>query len=68
VHDSSALVGQKVCELEREMDFSIILHNRDGQVDLHPDPNIGLQAGDQICVFASMAVLNRLGRLNRERA
>jgi voltage-gated potassium channel len=62
---SSALVGQKVCDLEHKLDFSIILHNRNGQVDLHPDPEIALQPGDRICVFASTDVLNRLGRLNR---
>jgi voltage-gated potassium channel len=64
---SSDLVGRHVCDLEHELDFSIILHNRDGQVDLHPDPEITLQPGDQVCVFASMDVLNRLGRLNRAR-
>jgi voltage-gated potassium channel len=65
INPGSALIGQQVCELEHDLDFSIILHNRAGRIDLHPDPNIVLQAGDQICVFASMDVLNRLGRLNR---
>jgi K+/H+ antiporter YhaU regulatory subunit KhtT len=51
--------------LEHELDFTMILHRRNGKVDLHPDPKITLEAGDQICVFASLDVLNRLGRLNR---
>jgi voltage-gated potassium channel len=61
----SLLIGRQVCDLERELDFTMILHNRKGKVDLHPDPNIVLEVGDQVCVFASLDVLNRLGRLNR---
>jgi voltage-gated potassium channel len=62
----SALVGQKVGDLEHQLDLSVILHGRTGQVDLHPGPSITLEAGDQICVFASLDVLNRLGRWNRQ--
>jgi Trk K+ transport system NAD-binding subunit len=65
INRGSALIDRQVCDLEHELDFSMILHSRSGQVDLHPDPEIALQAGDQICVFASLDVLNRLGRLNR---
>jgi voltage-gated potassium channel len=65
VKAKSGLVGRRVCDLEHELDFSMILHSRDGQMDLHPDPEIRLQAGDQICVFASLDVLNHLRRLNR---
>jgi voltage-gated potassium channel len=65
INPNSALVGQRVCDLGHQLDFSMILHSREGRVDLHPDPEIRLQAGDQICVFASLDVLNRLGRLNR---
>ncbi len=63
----SSLVGQRVGDLEHQLDFSMILHSRSGQVDLHPSPEIKLEAGDQICVFASLDVLNRLGRLNQRR-
>jgi len=61
----SSLAGRTVHDLEGELDFSMILHNRGGQVDLHPGEDIVLQAGDQICVFATPEVLNRLNRLNR---
>jgi Trk K+ transport system NAD-binding subunit len=61
----SSLAGQQVGALEHELDFSVILHNRAGLADLHPNPDITLEAGDQICVFASLDVLNRLGRLNQ---
>jgi voltage-gated potassium channel len=65
ISPGSKLVGQQIRGLEHDLDFTIILHNRNGQIDLHPDPNITLQAGDHICVFASMDILNRLSRLNR---
>jgi Trk K+ transport system NAD-binding subunit len=68
VNRDVALVGQHVCDLENELDFTMILHSREGKVDLHPDPQIKLQPGDRICVFASLDVLNRLGRLNRGKA
>jgi Trk K+ transport system NAD-binding subunit len=61
----SKLVGQQICELEHELDFSVIVHNRQGQIDHHPEPDTVLQAGDQICVFASLEVLSHLSRLNR---
>jgi voltage-gated potassium channel len=61
----SKLIGRQVCDLEHELDFSMIVHDRNGKVDLHPDPKIILEAGDHVCVFASLDVLNRLGRLNR---
>ncbi len=68
INAGSPLVGREVCDLEGELDFSIILHHRDGQMDMHPDPHTRLQAGDHICVFASLDVLNRLARLNRTEA
>ncbi len=64
IQPGSLLVGREVCELEGELDFSIILHSRDGQIDLHPAPDVTLRAGDQVCVFASLEVLNKLGRMN----
>jgi voltage-gated potassium channel len=65
INPSSALIGQRVCDLEHQLDFSMILHCRDDRLDLHPDPDIMLQAGDRVYVFASLDVLNRLARLNR---
>ncbi len=65
VNEGSSLVGQRVGDLEQHLDLSVILHRRGGQVDLHPRAEITLQGGDRICVFATLDVLNRLGRLNR---
>lgn len=46
----------------------LILHSRDGPMDMQPDPRAQLQAGDHLCVLASLDVLNRLARLNRGEA
>jgi voltage-gated potassium channel len=65
INAGSPLIEREVCDLEGELDFSIILHSRAGHMDMHPDPHIRLRAGDRIYVFASLDVLNRLSRLNR---
>jgi voltage-gated potassium channel len=64
IDKGSSLIGREVCDLESELDFSIILHARNGQVDMHPAPHTVLESGDQLCVFASLEVLNQLRRLN----
>jgi voltage-gated potassium channel len=64
VGPQSALAGQKVGDLEQSLDMSIIAHRRGAEVDLHPKPDITIRPGDQICVFASLDVLARLGQMN----
>jgi hypothetical protein len=65
VKAGSSLIGHQICDPEGQLDFSAIFRNRGSQVDLHPLPYTTLEAGDQVCVFASVDVLNRLGRLNK---
>ena len=64
INPHSILAGQKVGDLEQGLDLSVIAHRRGAQVDLHPKADITIQPGDQICVFASLEVLNRLGHMN----
>jgi voltage-gated potassium channel len=64
INPQSVLAGQKIGDLERSLDLSVIAHRRGAQVDLHPKADITIQPGDQICVFASLKVLNRLGHMN----
>jgi len=61
----SALAGQKISDLEQSFDMSVIAHRRAASVDLHPKPEVTLQPGDQICVFASLDVLSQMSHLNR---
>jgi Trk K+ transport system NAD-binding subunit len=65
VHVGSRLVGKTLAQLERELDLSVIMHRGREGVDLHPDPEITLAAGDCIVVFASLDTLNRLRQLNQ---
>lgn len=65
VNPHSALAGQKISDLEQSLDLSVIAHRRAAVVDLHPNPGITVQPGDQICVFASLDVLARLGQMNQ---
>ena len=54
-----------VGDLERELDLSVVLHQRNNEVDLHPTPEVKLEADDLIVVFASLAGLAELTRRNR---
>ncbi len=65
IRPGSPLDGRVLGELEHELDFSTVLHSRGQAMDMHPDPQITLQAGDRICVFASLDVLNQLEKMNR---
>jgi predicted dehydrogenase len=38
-------------------DLSVILHQRNGKMDLHPEPRLVVEEGDQIVVFATLEVL-----------
>jgi len=64
VNPQSTLTGQKIGDLEQSLDLSVIAHRRSANVDLHPKPDVTIQPGDQICVFASLDVLTRLGQMN----
>ncbi len=64
INPQSTLAGQKIGDLEQSLDLSVIAHRRAASVDLHPKPDVTIQPGDQICVFASLDVLNRLGHMN----
>ncbi len=65
VQAGSPLVGCEIAALEREFDISVILYKGQRCADLHPDPQICLQAGDKIVVFASLDALNSLHKRNR---
>jgi len=65
VRSGSPLDGRVLGELEHDLDFSTVLHSRGKEVDMHPNPATTLQAGDRICVFASLDVLNQLEKMNR---
>ncbi len=59
----ASLVNQTVQQVEHHLDLSIVLLKRGKDIDLHPENNRALKAGDEITVFADTATLHRLGRL-----
>jgi voltage-gated potassium channel len=65
IRNGSGLDGAIVGDLEREFDMSVVLHQRDQHVDVHPVPDVRLAGGDLVMVFASLPVLARLSEQNR---
>lgn len=62
--EGSLLVGKTVGEVEQEADLSIILHEGEAGVDLHPAADKQLAAGDRIVVFGTLEALACLSQMN----
>ena len=60
----SPLAGKRVKDVEQELDLSIILHQGEEGVDLHPPADLELAEGDHIVVFATLEALACLRRMN----
>jgi Trk K+ transport system NAD-binding subunit len=65
VASGSPLVGETLGGLEEELDISTILHCNDDAMNFHPAPELILQGGDQIVVFATLESLARLNQMNQ---
>ncbi len=65
VNANCPLAAATVGQLESEFECSVIVHERNGERDMHPHDNIHLQAGDTIAVLANLPTLNQLGKWNR---
>ena len=52
VEPNSFMDGSTVAGLQDDNDIDIVLHGRDGEVQVHPDGNIPVQAGDTLVIFA----------------
>lgn len=61
----SPLIGKSIPQLEAERDLTVVRHCRGERTDLHPSPDIILQAGDELVMFASLSTLHQLARENR---
>ena len=61
----SAWIGKTVGQAQQELDINLVLHKRNGQVDLRPDHSIVLQARDHIVVFATPEGIKRAKKLNQ---
>ena len=66
VHGGSLLKGYSVAQLEEEFDITVVLYRGPDLFDPHPAPDIILQAGDYLVIFASLESLSRLREANGE--
>jgi voltage-gated potassium channel len=61
----SQLIGWPIEKLESELDLSVVCYQGGEITDLHPTPDLCLNAGDQILVLASLDTLQQLDNLNQ---
>ena len=61
----SQLIGWPIEKLEFELDLSVVCYQGGEVTDLHPTPDLCLNAGDQILVLASLDTIQQLGNLNQ---
>jgi Trk K+ transport system NAD-binding subunit len=64
VEAGSRLMGWSVEKLEAEMDLSVVCYQSGDAADLHPVPDLVLNAGDKIVILASLETLERLKEVN----
>ncbi|MCB0196400.1 MAG: NAD-binding protein [Anaerolineae bacterium] len=60
----SILNGMPLSALQAEEDLTILLHARNGHVEIPPDLTVSLQMGDEIVVMATEERLDSLNRRN----
>lgn len=65
IEPDAQLRGWTIEQAEAEMDLSVVCYQGQEITDLHPAPDLRLQAGDQVLVLASLEALERLRDLNR---
>jgi len=60
----SGLIGQTIGSLNDIDELMVVLHARQNQVDIPPNPETGLGAGDEIVFLASWGQLRQLNQWN----
>jgi voltage-gated potassium channel len=69
VTPNSRLEGCTISAIEAELDISVVLLQAEGYVDVHPEPDAALSAGDVIAVVAELPDIKVLtNQWNRTRA
>jgi len=66
IRPGSQLIGWPLEKLEAELDLSVVCYQGIEGADLHPRPDLPLDAGDEILALASLGMLKRLHELNRD--
>jgi Trk K+ transport system NAD-binding subunit len=52
VEPNSFLDNQPIGKLQRDNDMDIVLHGRDGTVNVQPETSTHVKAGDMLVIFA----------------
>jgi voltage-gated potassium channel len=64
INPDSQLCGWTVGKLEKDLDLSVICHEKDGCADLHPGDGVKLGEGEEIFVLSNFETLRSLNQLN----
>ena len=67
VHAGSDIEGWSLEKLEKVLDVSIVSYVQDGATQLHPAPDLQLEAGCRILILASLEKLHKLESMNNAR-
>ncbi len=65
VEPGSFLDGKEIDALQNQYDFDIVLHGHGGMVDVHPDGDVGVRAGDTLVIFAQHSKTMQIVAQNR---
>lgn len=66
INANTRLAEVTVGQVEDEFECSIIVHERNGERDMHPQETIQLRAGDMIAILADLPTLNQVAKWNRK--
>jgi len=64
IRPNSELIGWDLARLEREVDLTVLYYKNEEIHDLHPDPELTLNPGDQLLVLASIETLRVVNKRN----
>jgi voltage-gated potassium channel len=68
VEPGSFMDGETIETLENANDVDIVLHGRDGDVDVHPPHDIRVQSGDTLVIFARHSQITGIVANNRRQS
>ena len=64
IQPGSKVEDWTIQQVEKKLDLSVVSYYKEGEMQLHPEPEISLTAGTTILVLASLETLNRLKEMN----
>lgn len=67
IEPGSFMDGSTVAALQDENDMDIVLHERDDQVEVHPEGDLPVRAGDVLVIFAKHIRIVQIVARNRRR-